>query len=199
MMGSQKNSQIWIALVALAKFNKENNMNFIPKGSQNTRDVMGVYDADNNDIRSIPATLVAVDMPIEQPPANSTPKSKSSRSKSAKTRSMSTQVFCKVFFEGIHNWPTCDIEEVSYLKLPHRHIFHITCYMTVTHNDRDIEFIVIKHMVENWLKENYPGGHMGSTSCEQLAHQLINQFNLVRCVVSEDGENGVDVSVSQYV
>jgi hypothetical protein len=164
-------------------------MNFIPNGSKNTRDVMGVYDADNNDIRPIPAMKV-VEEPATLPVATT-----KTKSKTAKSKTSSTKVFCKVLFEGIHNWPTCDIEEVSYLKLPHRHIFHITCYAVVTHMDRDLEFIVLKHKVEKWLLETYPNGHMGATSCEQLAWQLINKFNLVQCTVSEDGENGAAVTI----
>ena len=52
--------------------------------------------------------------------------------------------------EGIHKYPaaltdpslaTGDEYDVSFLGYPHRHIFHFKVGITVTHNDRDIEFI----------------------------------------------------------
>ena len=106
-----------------------------------------------------------------------------------------TEVFCTVLFEGIHNCPNCPIEEVSYLKDPHRHIFHIKAFKQVNHNDRDVEFIWLKHRVQEFLTETYPNGQMGPTSCEMLAHILIGHFDLTKCEVSEDNENGAVVEL----
>lgn len=104
-------------------------------------------------------------------------------------------VFAKLLFEATHNWPNCNIEEVAYLKHEHRHIFHITAYVEVMHEDRDVEFIVLKHEIEAFLQEKYPDRKLGSTSCETLANILLIQFNLTKCVVSEDGENGVEIAL----
>lgn len=103
-------------------------------------------------------------------------------------------VFATVHFEATHNWPGCDIEEVAYLKHEHRHIFHITAYKQVDHDDRDIEFIVLKHRIQEYLQEKYPDAKLGSTSCEMLANELVWHFHLDKCIVSEDGENGVEIS-----
>lgn len=103
-------------------------------------------------------------------------------------------VFAKVLFEATHNWPNCNIEEVAYLANEHRHIFHITAYVEVNHEDRDVEFIVLKHQIQNFLQERYPDAKLGSTSCETLATILITYFSLSKCIVSEDGENGVEVT-----
>lgn len=103
-------------------------------------------------------------------------------------------VFCKVFFEATHNWENCDIEEVAYLQNEHRHVFHITAYVEVSHDDRDVEFIVLKHRIEEYLQEFYPTNKLGSMSCEMLAAELIEAFNLSKCIVSEDGENGVEIA-----
>jgi len=107
---------------------------------------------------------------------------------------MTKLVFAKVLFEATHNWPGCNIEEVSYLKHEHRHVFHITAYAEVNHDDRDIEFIVLKHRIQEYLLFNFPEHKLGSTSCEMLADRLINAFQLSKCIVSEDGENGVEIT-----
>jgi len=58
--------------------------------------------------------------------------------------------------EGIHCYPAAatdpnlasgDAYDVSFLPNPHRHIFHFRVWISVQHNDRDIEFIQFKR----WL------------------------------------------------
>lgn len=97
-------------------------------------------------------------------------------------------------FEGIHNWPDCDIEEVSFLKLPHRHIFHVKAAKLVEHNNRDIEFIKLKREMQLFVSRMYPNGRMGSNSCEDVAELLLTQFNLCSCAVLEDNENGAIIT-----
>lgn len=101
------------------------------------------------------------------------------------------EVFAHNEWEATHAWADCPIEEVAYLRNEHRHVFHIDSFKIVDHDDRDQEFIVLKHRVGEWLDEEYPDKKMGSTSCEMLAIRLIGAFGLSRCMVSEDGENGV--------
>lgn len=108
-----------------------------------------------------------------------------------------TEIFCTIQFEGIHSWPNCPIEEVKYLRDPHRHIFFITAHKEVSHNDRDVEFIWLKHRIEEYLKETYPNNDLGSTSCEMLANELASKFDLMKCKVSEDNENGAIVKRTQ--
>ena len=107
--------------------------------------------------------------------------------------------------EGIHKYPaaltdpalaTGDEYDVSFLGYPHRHIFHFRVWISVQHNDRDIEFIQFKR----WLESLYNG--QGSTlsldykSCEMMSDELydiVKQKYPSREVwieVSEDGENG---------
>jgi hypothetical protein len=105
------------------------------------------------------------------------------------------EVYCSLQVEGLHCWPGCPIEEVSYLRDPHRHLFHIKAYVSVTHGDRDVEFIVLKHWIQDYLKGGYYDDALhlhdfGSRSCEMIAEELIHEFGLSRCEVSEDGENG---------
>lgn len=108
-----------------------------------------------------------------------------------------TTVYCTVFFEATHNWPECPFDEVSYLRSPHRHVFHIKAYKRVFHDDRDVEFIMLKHEIENYLNNVYSTHELGATSCEMLGRLLMEQFKLYKVEVSEDGENGAVVEEAQ--
>lgn len=109
-------------------------------------------------------------------------------------------VFCTLQIEGTHNWPDCPYAEVAYLRDIHRHVFHIKAYKKVTHSDRDVEFIMLKHQVRDYLRRNYWVAktmlcEFGAMSCEMIAKELIEHFDLIACEVNEDNENGAFVSV----
>ena len=121
-----------------------------------------------------------------------------------KTVQISTEVYCTLQLEGLHHWPGCPIAEVSYLKDLHRHVFHIKAHKLVTHADRDVEFIELKHKINLYLEHEYWDGtlrlmHFGAQSCEMIAKELITKFNLSKCEVSEDGENGAIVTVKKEI
>ena len=105
--------------------------------------------------------------------------------------------------EGIHKYPaaltepalaTGDEYDVSFLGYPHRHIFHFRVWISVTHNDRDIEFIQFKR----WLENLYKDGTMSLDykSCEMMSDELYDTISQkypnreIWIEVSEDGENG---------
>ena len=99
----------------------------------------------------------------------------------------------KLDIEGLHSWPNCDIEEVEYLKYMHRHTFQFFCRAEVSHGDRDIEFIEFKHSIKAYIgskyyDKKYKCCNFTGQSCETLAEELVREFNLCRCAVSEDGE-----------
>lgn len=117
------------------------------------------------------------------------------------TKNMSTEVYCTVQVEGTHNWPDCPFEEVDYLRVPHRHVFHIKAYVTVTHSDRDVEFIMLKHEIKEYLNTMYYNTVskmclFKAKSCEMLAEELIDRFGLSKCEVNEDNENGAIVTAT---
>ena len=66
---------------------------------------------------------------------------------------MKKQIVVKLQVEGLHQWQDCPIEDVSFLRDRHRHIFHIEVRKKVSHNDRDIEIIkdadLVKKMAIN--------------------------------------------------
>jgi len=108
--------------------------------------------------------------------------------------------------EGVHMYPgadkdpklaTGDWDDVSFLGIPHRHIFHFRVGIEVFHNDRDIEFIQFKR----WLQRLYDGGvlELNHRSCEMIADDLYVQIadrypgRTVTIQVAEDGENGCEI------
>ena len=108
--------------------------------------------------------------------------------------------FCK---EGVHCYPaaatdpnlaTGDEYDVSFLANKHRHIFHFRVWISVTHNDRDIEFIQFKRWLENLYKDNILD--LNFQSCEMMSDELYSEISEkypsreVWIEVSEDGENG---------
>ena len=104
--------------------------------------------------------------------------------------------------EGVHKYPgadtdpklaTGDWDDVSFLGVAHRHIFHFRIGIQVFHNDRDIEFIQFKR----WLERLYQGTlQLDYKSCEMIADDLYIHIadrypgRDVEISVSEDNENG---------
>ena len=116
--------------------------------------------------------------------------------------------------EGIHKYPdadkdpklaTGDWDDVSFLAVPHRHIFHFRVRIEVFHNDRDIEFIQFKR----WMERLYNGGdktngqvsvlELDYKSCEMIADDLYQEIStkypgrFVEISVAEDNENGCSI------
>lgn len=117
-----------------------------------------------------------------------------------------TMIVVKTEFEGLHNWETCNIDRVTFLKHPHRHKFYVTVKLEVSHDDRDLEFFIIKNQLDAVIEgmfEKYPGFFnvldLGSMSCEMMAKRIIaallcmHPANKVFCSVFEDNENGAEV------
>jgi hypothetical protein len=107
--------------------------------------------------------------------------------------------------EGIHKYPaaltdpslaTGDEFDVSFLGYPHRHIFHFRVWISVQHNDRDIEFIQFKRWLEGLYSGDGAALKLDYKSCEMMSdelHDIISQKYPDREVwieISEDGENG---------
>ena len=105
-----------------------------------------------------------------------------------------TGIVVKLQHEATHFWENADsIPEVSFLKHPHRHIFHITLLKEVSHDDRDIEIIQMKRQVQEYLQKQY-GRNFGGKSCEMIARELLELYGCLSVEVLEDGENGAFVT-----
>jgi len=103
------------------------------------------------------------------------------------------EIIVKLQVEGIHRWEDCDLPHVSFLKYPHRHNFYITIHKKVEHNDRDIEIIMFKRQVLEYL--GVEPVMFGLKSCESIAEELLVKFDAVSVTVLEDNENGAIVSI----
>ena len=127
-----------------------------------------------------------------------------------RTKTMNTAVrYLWVTFqkEGIHCYPaaatdpnlaTGDEYDVSFLASKHRHMFHFKVSISVTHNDRDLEFIQVKRWLENLYKDSILA--LDYKSVEMMADDLYQEiavkypYRHVVIEVSEDGENGCCIS-----
>ena len=105
--------------------------------------------------------------------------------------------------EGVHMYPgadtdpkleTGDWDDVSFLGIPHRHIFHFRVRIEVFHNDRDIEFIQFKRWMERLYAQDVI--QLDHKSCEMIADDLYLEIStkypgrFVEISVAEDNENG---------
>lgn len=107
---------------------------------------------------------------------------------------MTTAVIVRLQVEGFHCWPECPLPEVAFLRDRHRHIFHITAVLEVSHANRAVEIILLKREIDQWLARTFGRPcEFGSMSCEMIAGRLVEAFELRSCSVEEDGENGAIV------
>jgi len=100
--------------------------------------------------------------------------------------------------EGIHKYPAAltdpKLAEVSFLGHPHRHMFHFEVEMQVFHDDRDVEFILLKRELEGLydqgtLQLDYKSCEM---LCDDLSDYILDKYSgrNLRISISEDNENG---------
>ena len=115
-----------------------------------------------------------------------------------------TKTFVRVSLsvEGIHAWPGVVNDpilnkEVGFLQFPHRHMFFFKAMKSVSHNDRDVEIIRLKRNITAYLVVTYLNDDLvldfGNKSCEMLAHEILEQFDMDSVEVLEDNENGAVV------
>jgi NTP pyrophosphatase (non-canonical NTP hydrolase) len=103
-------------------------------------------------------------------------------------------------FEGFHSYPQAP-EEVGFLRLNHRHMFHVEVQIEVFHDDRELEIIMVKRALTEFLIDNK---RLGTGSCEMVCksvqqwikngypvpHPVNVSERSVHVKVMEDGENG---------
>lgn len=100
--------------------------------------------------------------------------------------------------EGLHKYPAAAtdprLEGVSFLGYIHRHIFHFKVELEVFHDDRDVEFILLKRELERLFDSDTLD--LNFKSCEMISDDLAAYIKDkypnrdIVITVSEDGENG---------
>lgn len=109
-----------------------------------------------------------------------------------------TYVTVQFRFEGIHCYPEAP-DEVKFLRNPHRHEFRATVSLEVMHDNRDIEFIMLKRELQQVVQEN--DKDKVYRSCEMMARDIVKYLNvnypgrLCKVTISEDGENSATVNM----
>lgn len=116
---------------------------------------------------------------------------------------MRTIIGVKLSVEGIHYYLDASEKHglpMKFLEFPHRHMFHIEVRVSVKHDNRDKEFILLKREVIEYLHSKYYQEELNvldfrKMSCEMIAKDLMFVFHADSVKVSEDDENYVLVSL----
>lgn len=109
---------------------------------------------------------------------------------------MTKKTFIKVRteFEGFHFYPNASSIDprIAFLENEHRHMFKVEVKISVTHDDRELEFFLVKWALTDFLKES----KMNQMSCEMIARNILDKHLITNygeryyeIVVSEDGES----------
>lgn len=114
---------------------------------------------------------------------------------------MNKFIVVKTQYEGIHKYEDAP-DQVKFLRDYHRHIFNVEAKIEVFHNDRDLEFIMIKRAINIYFdcfENEYDVYEMGNQSCEMIAENLLKFLRTkygerkITVSVFEDNENGAVV------
>lgn len=100
--------------------------------------------------------------------------------------------------EGIHRYENAPVE-VEFLRNDHRHMFYIKSKIQVFNEDRELEFIMVKHLINKYLMNRTDHQycyHLGNNSCEMIANDIYKLLQdnygserYISVEVSEDNEN----------
>ena len=106
-------------------------------------------------------------------------------------------------FEAFHYWQDAP-EEVAFLRNPHRHIFKVSAFLQVFESDRELEFFMVKKVLDSYLESNYKGKTF-SMGCEHIATDLVKYLQITYSErrsyvveVAEDGENSGSVAIDAF-
>lgn len=113
-----------------------------------------------------------------------------------------THIYVTTRFASFHRWKDAP-KEVAFLRNIHRHEFHVKLTMSVNHDERDAEFILLKRDLDGAILDKLipANEERVNYSCETMARLLAGAIaekypnRQITCEVSEDGENGACVSL----
>lgn len=116
---------------------------------------------------------------------------------------MKTIIGVKLSVEGMHYYSDASEKHglpMKFLEFPHRHMFHIEVRVSMKHDNRDKEFILLKREVIEYLHSKYYQEELNvldfrKMSCEMIAKDLMFVFHADSVKVSEDDENYALVSL----
>lgn len=104
-------------------------------------------------------------------------------------------------FEGEHCYPEAPAG-VMFLQNVHRHLFHVSALIEVFHDDRELEFLLVKRKLHGLCLKLDNILTFEEKSCERLADRINRQLKVmygmdrdITVEVDEDGENGAIVCI----
>lgn len=101
-------------------------------------------------------------------------------------------------FRAVHNWPTCNIKAVKFLKNEHHHEFNVKVHIQQFHDARDIEYLVFQKYIDKIVIKMLKALKK-KRSCEDMAKYINNKIKmdypnrLVKVELNEDGYYGACV------
>lgn len=107
---------------------------------------------------------------------------------------INTYIKVRTQFEGFHFYPGASKIDprIAFLETEHRHIFKVEVKISVQHDDRELEFFLVKWALEEFLKES----KQNHKSCEMIGKDILEHLvdtygynRYYEIVVSEDGES----------
>ena len=106
------------------------------------------------------------------------------------------RIIVRTIFEDKHWWPSAP-QEVGFLRNMHRHLFYVEVSCEVTHDDRELEFFMVKKVLDGIIRNQILLLPV-SKSCEQMGlvikKELKGKYDREFVVrIFEDNENGVEV------
>jgi len=105
-----------------------------------------------------------------------------------------SSIYVQTEFEGFHCWKKAP-KEVAFLRNFHRHIFKVKVWFRVYHDDRDLEFFIMKRKLNTYINKNINKQDVGSFEmvCAKIAKM---NRKIIKVEVSEDGENGAELNIN---
>ena len=107
-------------------------------------------------------------------------------------------IIVRTQFEGFHCWSDAP-EEVKFLRDTHRHLFNVELRISVDHNDRELEFFMVKKRLDNIIKWYIELNGTNLGSCEMMGESFIKELTELygnryyQIKIFEDNENGGEV------
>jgi hypothetical protein len=97
-------------------------------------------------------------------------------------------------------------DAVSFLRSPHRHVFHVEVKAIVGHADRQVEFFILQRLVDTFIQTQLLAELTAnqSLSCEDMASRILDflrvseKVDAFEVTVSEDGENDGVASIAGF-
>jgi len=110
---------------------------------------------------------------------------------------MNTTVWCTTRFQALHSWKGAP-DECSWLRNEHLHTFFVRAEVRVTHDDRDVEFILLSREIDEHIARTLDG-LAPDWSCEMWASGVAAYLDgkgrsVVSVSVSEEGIYGATVT-----